>query len=47
MLHSSKPLSNIQVELPKLFSTDISDQELSDLRNILVEFYAKKINRIC
>ena len=42
MIHSSKPLSNVQVELLKLFSTDISEQELTDLKNILVDFYAKK-----
>jgi len=42
MILSSKPLSNVQVELLKLFSKDISDQELMDLKNILIDFYAKK-----
>lgn len=42
MKHSSKSLSNVQLELLKLFSVDISDQELNDLKSILVDFYSKK-----
>jgi len=36
------PLSNIQVELLKLFSTNLSDQELIELKNLLARFYADK-----
>jgi len=36
------PLSNIQLELLKLYSTDLDDHDLIDLRNQLVDFYAKK-----
>jgi hypothetical protein len=36
------PLSNIQVELLKLFSVDISDKELLELRTIMVNFFLER-----
>jgi hypothetical protein len=36
------PLSNVQVELMKLFSTNLSDKELIELKNLLSNFYANK-----
>ncbi len=36
------PLSNIQLEILKLFSTDLDKQELKELKDQLSEFYAKK-----
>ena len=36
------PLSNIQLELLKLYSTDLNDNDLVDLKNQLAQFYAKK-----
>ncbi len=36
------PLSNIQVELLKLYSTDLSETDLSELKEQLAQFYAKK-----
>lgn len=36
------PLSNVQVELMKLFSTNLSDSELIELKDLLAVFYAKK-----
>lgn len=36
------PLSNIQVELLKLYSTDLSETDLSELKDQLAQFYAKK-----
>ena len=36
------PLSNVQVELMKLFSTNLSDNELIELKNMLSAFYANK-----
>jgi hypothetical protein len=35
-------LSNTQIELLKLFSTNMDETELAELRNILADFYAKK-----
>jgi hypothetical protein len=36
------PLSNIQVELLKLYSTDLSETDLNELKEQLAQFYAKK-----
>ena len=36
------PLSNVQLELLKLYSTDLNDKDLTDLKNQLAQFYAKK-----
>ena len=38
----NKPLSNTQIELLKIFSTDLSDQDMRDLKNVLADFYSKK-----
>lgn len=38
----SQPLSNVQEELLKLYSTDLSEKELQELKTILGKFYAKK-----
>ena len=42
MITVNKPLTNIQVELLKLYSTDISEHELLELKDILAKFYAQK-----
>ena len=39
---TSPPLTNIQIELLKLFSTNLSDGELKELKGLLAEFYARK-----
>jgi hypothetical protein len=36
------PLSNVQVELLKLYSTGLDDREIKELKNILAAFYADK-----
>jgi hypothetical protein len=36
------PLSNVQVELMKLFSTNLSEEELIELKDLLASFYADK-----
>jgi transcription initiation factor IIE alpha subunit len=36
------PLSNLQVELMKLFSTNLSDKELIELKDLLSKFYGDK-----
>lgn len=35
-------LSNVQIELLKLFATDLSEEDLQELREQLVQFYARK-----
>ncbi len=37
-----QPLSNAQVEILKLLSTNLSESELEELKNELAQFYAKK-----
>ena len=36
------PLSNVQLELIKTFSTDISDSELLELKNLIANYFAQK-----
>lgn len=38
----SEPLSNVQLELLKLFSTNLSEIEIAELRKELERFYARK-----
>ncbi len=37
------PFTNAQLEILKLFSTELSEQELKDLKRILLEFKFKKV----
>ena len=40
-------LSNMQLELLKLYSTDINENELEEVKNYLAKFFAKKaINEV-
>jgi len=36
------PLTNVQIELLKLFNTNLSDKELIELKELLSAFYADK-----
>jgi hypothetical protein len=36
------PLSNVQLELLKLFSTNLNDKDIIELRDLLSGFYADK-----
>lgn len=36
------PLTNAQLELLRLFSTNMPDHEIQELRNLLSQHYAKK-----
>jgi DeoR/GlpR family transcriptional regulator of sugar metabolism len=36
------PLTNVQIELMKLFNTNLSENELAELKNLLSKFYADK-----
>ena len=41
----SEPLSNIQEELLKLNSTNLSTEELEELKIVLGKYYAKKVSK--
>ena len=34
--------SNVQLELLKLYSTNLSDKDMQELRNLLASFFAEK-----
>ncbi|MBK8563390.1 MAG: hypothetical protein IPN76_08580 [Saprospiraceae bacterium] len=38
----STKLSNLQMELLKLYARNVSDEELKDIRKMLAEYYGKK-----
>ena len=40
-----KPLSNIQKEILKLYSKDLSNKELEELNSILGKYYAQKASK--
>ena len=42
MQEFAAPLSNLQLEILKLYSTDLNTTDLKELKNQLAEFYAKK-----
>ncbi len=42
MIAVKQPLSNAQVELMKIYSTNITEPELFELKDLLAQFYAKK-----
>lgn len=37
-----QPLTNLQLEIVKLYSTDLERQELLELKQVLANFFAKK-----
>lgn len=38
----NKPLTNLQLELLKLFSLDLSDEDLLEIRRLLAKYFAEK-----
>ncbi|MCW5923410.1 MAG: hypothetical protein KIS77_13785 [Saprospiraceae bacterium] len=39
------PMSNLQLELLKLYSTNLSEQQLLDIKRILAAYFAEQIDR--
>lgn len=37
-----KPLTNLQLELLRLFSLELSDEELRDVRRLLAQYFAER-----
>ena len=37
-----KPLTNLQIELLKLFSLDLSNDELQEVRRLIANYFAEK-----
>ena len=42
MIAVQKPMSNIQLELLKLYSTNIEDTDLLVIKNFIAHYFAKK-----
>ena len=42
MVTLNKPFTNIQTELLKLYSTNISEKDLLELKDVIAKFYAEK-----
>jgi hypothetical protein len=42
MIEPSQKLSNLQLELLKIFSRDISDMELMDIRRLLTRYFMER-----
>lgn len=40
----TKPLSNVQLEIPQSFNYELSQEELSHFRAMLVRYFADKIS---
>lgn len=38
----SSPLSNVQLELLKLYSTNLSEKDILELKDVLARFYAER-----
>lgn len=38
-------ISNLQIELLKLYSTDISESDLIEIKNILANYFANKLEQ--
>jgi len=42
MIQQNRPLTNLQLELLKIYSFNISDEQLSEIRGILTQYFADK-----
>lgn len=42
MIAIKQPLTNAQIELLKIYSTNISESDLKELKDLLAKFYANK-----
>ena len=42
-MSAAKGLSNIQLELLKVFSVDLSDEQLKEIKDLLTKYFADKV----
>lgn len=45
MRQTSKGITNLQLELMKLFSVDLSEKQILDLKNVLVKFFSEQATK--
>ena len=41
-IQPSRPLTNLQLELLKLYGTDLPDEDLQEIKQLLAQFFARK-----
>jgi hypothetical protein len=44
-MHTQTPLTNLQLEILKLYSFDLSEAELLDLKNVLARHFANRLTK--
>ena len=42
-MEATKKLSNLQLELLQMFSFELSDDQIRDIRKMLVDYFAKQV----
>ena len=42
-MQAARKLSNLQLELLKVFSFDISDEQVKEIKSLLVAYFAEKV----
>ncbi len=45
MIAQQAKMSNIQLELLKMYANNVSDSDLSEIKELLIDFFAKKITQ--
>ncbi|NUO02248.1 MAG: hypothetical protein HUU01_16715 [Saprospiraceae bacterium] len=43
-VEQKRPLSNLQLELLKLYSTDVSDNQLLEIKKLLADYFSQQID---
>ena len=41
-IQPSRPLTNLQLELLKLYGTDLPDEDLQEIKQLLAQYFARK-----
>ena len=44
-MNPNKPLTNLQLEILKFFSLELTEEELSELKNLLIRHFADKLTK--
>lgn len=42
-MEATKRLSNLQLELLRVFNAELSDEQLKEIRSLLADYFAKKV----
>jgi hypothetical protein len=43
-METTRPLTDLQLELIKLFKYNIDDEDLSEIKNLLSQYFARKVD---